>query len=104
MWSDRTDRKGPHKNGSLGRRPSPARQNRVVAMTLDLGRPSRVEPKPTISARVSPFPWRHGIDEFAREIAVAWQKSIAAVLETGRLLQQAKESLQHGDWLTLVNS
>jgi len=73
-------------------------------MTLNPGAPSCFEPKPTISARVSPIPVRHGIDEFAREIAVAWQKPIAAILETGRLLQQAKESLKHGDWLTMVQS
>jgi hypothetical protein len=72
-------------------------------MTLNPGASSCIEPKPTIVAPIAPIPSRHDINELAREIAVAWQKSIAAILETGRLLRKAKESLKHGDWLTMVS-
>jgi hypothetical protein len=44
------------------------------------------------------------IDEWSSAIAVAWQKSTAAILETGRLLIEAKAELaEHGTWMTLVD-
>jgi Protein of unknown function (DUF3102) len=42
------------------------------------------------------------IDRFSNAIAVAWRKSTASILETGRLLIEAKESLKHGQWREMV--
>ena len=40
--------------------------------------------------------------KWSRLICAAWQKSTTAIIETGRLLIQAKDSLEHGQWLEMV--
>ena len=39
---------------------------------------------------------------WAERISSAWRKSAEAFIETGHLLNAAKEQLSHGDWLPLV--
>src|SRR5690349_15517291 len=39
---------------------------------------------------------------WAERISSAWRKSAEAFIETGQLLNAAKEQLSHGDWLPLV--
>lgn len=41
-------------------------------------------------------------DEAARYVIDAYAKSVAAVVETGRRLVEAKQSLPHGQWLPMV--
>jgi N6-adenosine-specific RNA methylase IME4 len=40
--------------------------------------------------------------EWAKRIRACWQQSLHSILETGRLLQQAKLALEHGDWTAMV--
>ena len=40
--------------------------------------------------------------DFAREIRSAWQRSVEGIIETGRLLVEAKSALAHGAWIELV--
>jgi hypothetical protein len=42
------------------------------------------------------------IDELASQITSAWQKATASIIETGRLLIEAKKKVGHGSWLDLV--
>ena len=42
--------------------------------------------------------------KWSRLICAAWQKSTTAIIETGRLLVQAKDSLEHGQWLEMVRA
>jgi hypothetical protein len=42
--------------------------------------------------------------EWAAQISAAWQKSTGAIIETGRLLIEAKASLDHGAWLPMVKT
>jgi hypothetical protein len=41
---------------------------------------------------------------YATKIAAAWQKTTEAIIETGRLLNEAKAEVEHGDWLKLVEA
>ncbi len=43
-------------------------------------------------------------DAFARDISGTWQKSIAAILETGRLLKAAKSQLPHGEFQQMIEN
>ena len=40
----------------------------------------------------------------AMRIAEAWQSSVANIVETGRLLIQAKAALSRGEWLPMIES
>src|SRR5262249_19728146 len=42
--------------------------------------------------------WR----SFAMKIEAAWQKAVGSIIETGRLLNEAKDKVNRGDWLKLV--
>jgi len=42
-------------------------------------------------------------EEFAKRICIAHGKSIEAILETGKILIEAKRCLNHGDWLKIFN-
>jgi hypothetical protein len=44
------------------------------------------------------------VSKWSRLICAAWQKSTTAIIETGRLLIQAKDSLEHGQWLEMVRA
>jgi hypothetical protein len=41
---------------------------------------------------------------WAERISAIWQKSTAAIIETGRLLIQARDNLDHGQWLKMVQA
>ena len=41
---------------------------------------------------------------WARSIAGAWQKSVEAIFETGRLIAQAKNALPHGEFGTMIET
>jgi len=38
------------------------------------------------------------VDEYVERIATAWQNAVDSIIETGRLLIQAKGELKHGEW------
>jgi N6-adenosine-specific RNA methylase IME4 len=40
--------------------------------------------------------------DWAERIAAAWRQSLQGIIETGRLLIEAKATLDHGDWLPLI--
>lgn len=40
--------------------------------------------------------------QWAQKITEAWRKSSEAIFETGRLLREAKDGLEHGEWTALV--
>ncbi len=42
------------------------------------------------------------IDALARAIGAAWRRGVEAILETGRLMAQARESLGDDDWAELI--
>jgi hypothetical protein len=42
-------------------------------------------------------------DAFAAQINATWQKSVEAIIETGRLLIKAKDKLPHGAWLDMFS-
>jgi Protein of unknown function (DUF3102) len=42
--------------------------------------------------------------QFAEEIGRAWQKSVENIIETGRLIAQAKNGLQHGEFMAMVET
>jgi hypothetical protein len=42
--------------------------------------------------------------EWADRITAAWRKSVQHIIETGRLLRQAKEELNHGQWLMMFST
>ncbi len=42
--------------------------------------------------------------DFVIEITATWQKSVAAIIETGRLLIQAKKALKHGQWCEMFRT
>lgn len=42
------------------------------------------------------------VDDWAGRIAACWQQSVQAIFDTGRLITEAKASLEHGDFLALV--
>src|SRR2546428_5727546 len=44
----------------------------------------------------------HSRQRWARLILSEWRKSVEAILETGRLLFQAKETLPHGEFRAMV--
>jgi hypothetical protein len=44
------------------------------------------------------------IDSFAQRITAAWQQAVASILETGRLLIQAKDELRHGEFGKMIES
>jgi hypothetical protein len=62
---------------------------------------NKLRPKKTGNAKTGevlpPSDWRG----YATKIAAAWRKTTESVLETGRLLNEAKAKVEHGDWLTL---
>lgn len=41
-------------------------------------------------------------EEWAERIAASWRKSAESIIETGQLLQQAKDDLEHGQWLKML--
>jgi N6-adenosine-specific RNA methylase IME4 len=41
-------------------------------------------------------------DSWAAKITAAWQSSFAGIIECGRLLVSAKEQLDHGEWLRMI--
>jgi hypothetical protein len=57
-------------------------------------------PKKAKTGEVLPPPddWRG----YATKIAAAWRKTTESIIETGRLLNEAKAEVEHGDWLKLV--
>ncbi len=40
--------------------------------------------------------------EWASRIVDAWRKSVESIIETGSLLNEAKDALPHGEWLSMV--
>ena len=38
------------------------------------------------------------VDQYVERIAAAWQNAVESIVETGRLLVQAKDELRHGEW------
>jgi hypothetical protein len=42
--------------------------------------------------------------QFAEEIGRAWQKSVENIIETGRLVAQAKNGLQHGEFTAMIET
>src|SRR5216684_7762077 len=42
------------------------------------------------------------VDHFAKKIQTAWQKAVSSILETGRLLIQAKQELAYGEFLLMI--
>lgn len=42
--------------------------------------------------------------QFIDEISSTWQKSIIAVLDTGKLISEAKEKLDHGEFLAMIKN
>jgi hypothetical protein len=46
---------------------------------------------------------RRVASEWSDLIAQAWQKTTASIVETGRLLNEAKAELAHGEWLPMVS-
>lgn len=44
------------------------------------------------------------IGHWAERIRAAWQSSFDGIMECGRLLVEAKEQLDHGQWLQLIDS
>jgi hypothetical protein len=40
--------------------------------------------------------------EWTSRIAAAWQKGVEAILETGRLLIEAKAALRHGEFKSMI--
>jgi Protein of unknown function (DUF3102) len=42
--------------------------------------------------------------QWAARISAAWQQSVTSIIETGRLLTEAKTALDHGEWLPMVES
>jgi len=43
-------------------------------------------------------------EDFAARIGAAWQKSVEAIFETGRLIAEAKEALPHGDFTAMIET
>ena len=56
------------------------------------------------SGVISPDYTELGASKWSRLICAAWQKSTTAIIETGRLLIQAKDCLEHGQWLEMVRA
>jgi hypothetical protein len=56
------------------------------------------------SGVISPDCTKLETSKWSRLICAAWQKSTTAIIETGRLLIQAKDSLEHGQWLEMVGA
>jgi hypothetical protein len=46
---------------------------------------------------------RHSVDYFLERIRAHWNKQVETILETGRLLIQAKDELEHGKFQNMVN-
>jgi hypothetical protein len=42
--------------------------------------------------------------QFAEEISRAWQKGVGSIIETGQLVAQAKNDLQHGEFIVMIES
>jgi hypothetical protein len=42
--------------------------------------------------------------QWAARISAAWQQSVTSIIETGRLLTEAKAALDHGEWLPMMES
>jgi hypothetical protein len=42
--------------------------------------------------------------QWVERIAEAWRASVAAIIETGRLLNEAKDELAHGEWLAMIEN
>jgi hypothetical protein len=42
--------------------------------------------------------------QWAARISAAWQQSVTSIIETGRLLTEAKAALDHGEWLPMVET
>src|SRR5215470_5679942 len=43
------------------------------------------------------------IKQYAQKITAAWQRSINAIFETGRLLIEAKAKLKHGEFRKMID-
>src|SRR5262249_54373974 len=44
------------------------------------------------------------LDSFAQRITAAWQAAVASILETGRLLIEAKAELRHGEFGKMIDT
>jgi len=42
-------------------------------------------------------------DDYVVKIKASWQKSVESILETGRLLIEAKKALKHGQWQDMID-
>jgi hypothetical protein len=42
--------------------------------------------------------------QWAARISAAWHQSVTSIIETGRLLTEAKAALDHGEWLPMVET
>ena len=42
--------------------------------------------------------------QWVERITGAWQRSFEAIIETGQLLIEAKDQLDHGEWLAMIES
>ena len=56
------------------------------------------------SGVISPDRTKLEASKWSRLICAAWQNSTTAIIETGRLLVEAKDSLEHGQWLEMVRA
>lgn len=54
-------------------------------------------------APTAPTPDKTAWKPWAEKITAAWQKSVEAVLETGRALIQAHDELDHGQWEAMIS-
>jgi hypothetical protein len=50
------------------------------------------------------LPPPNGWRSYATKIGAAWRKTTESIIETGRLLNEAKAEVEHGDWLKLVEA
>jgi hypothetical protein len=44
------------------------------------------------------------VDSFAARISAAWQQAAVSIIETGRLLIQAKAALRHGEFGNMIDT
>ena len=44
------------------------------------------------------------VDHFAELITASWRKAVTSIIETGRLLIQAKAKLDHGEFLRMFSN
>jgi len=42
--------------------------------------------------------------QWVTQIGLAWRKNVEAIIAVGKLLQEAKDDLRHGDWIKMLRS